>query len=189
MLRKIWQDKDKCNIPNALTAFRIFPLAPAVMLFLITQHTYWAVFFFVIAVFTDLLDGYLARKWGQVTITGELLDPIADKVIIICPLIILINYGVSPWIVIVIFLREILIAFGRFLLDGNKKLRGSINVSTMGKIKMWVQSLCLVYAMLQLPFFNEIMIIAAIFTICSGVDYFVKLIIVLRKQKISQASS
>jgi CDP-diacylglycerol--glycerol-3-phosphate 3-phosphatidyltransferase len=97
------------NIPNSLTIFRIIliPIFIVVMLTGIPHGDYLAAVIFVIAAVTDSIDGYLARKWKQVTKLGIILDPLADKLLIASALIVLVELGKIPsWMVIVIIGRE-----------------------------------------------------------------------------------
>lgn len=104
------------NIPNLLTLFRIF-LVPVVVVVLLTEFQFerWffmkrellAVVIFVTAALTDILDGYLARKKKQVTALGQLLDPIADKLLVVSVLISLVELRLVPaWLAVVIIGRE-----------------------------------------------------------------------------------
>src|SRR5512141_3270005 len=99
------------NIPNILTVSRVV----AVPVFIVLMHdpsplrVLSAGIVFSLASATDWLDGYLARKWGQVTKMGKLLDPIADKILIMSALVILVEIRsdiVHAWIAIVIIGRE-----------------------------------------------------------------------------------
>src|SRR3954453_2713865 len=110
------------NLPNSLTLLRIFfvPLLVAALV----QEDFHATFgilginkeFLALAIFlaaaaTDLLDGYLARKWGQITTVGTLLDPIADKLLVSSALIALVQVRVVPaWMTIVVIGREFAIS-------------------------------------------------------------------------------
>src|SRR5271167_58120 len=107
------------NLPNALTILRIFfvPFLVAVLVeddlriewhgFVLIANEFLALIIFLAAAATDLLDGYLARRWGQVTTVGTLLDPIADKLLISSALIALVEiHRVPAWMVILIVGRE-----------------------------------------------------------------------------------
>ena len=107
------------NLPNALTLLRIFfvPLLVAALVQDDLQigwggqvrmpNEFFALSIFLVAAATDLLDGYLARKWRQVTTVGTLLDPIADKLLISAALISLVQaHRVPAWMVILILGRE-----------------------------------------------------------------------------------
>src|SRR5436190_23555559 len=107
------------NLPNLLTLLRIFfvPLLVAALLaeapgswwrsFIPMSHDLFALGIFLVAAATDLLDGYLARRWGQVTTIGTLLDPIADKLLVSAALISLVQQRVvAGWLVVLLIGRE-----------------------------------------------------------------------------------
>src|SRR5215472_4649731 len=133
------------NLPNALTILRIFfvPLLVAALVqesfhlwlgaVLITNE-WLALAIFLAAAATDLLDGYLARRWSQVTTIGTLLDPIADKLLISAALISLVQVRVLPgWMAILIIARE-------FAVSGLRSIAAAegytIKASDLGKTKM-----------------------------------------------------
>ncbi len=135
-------------IPNVLTILRIFfvPLLVAALVeqdvgfrlgtFTVTNE-WLALAIFLSAAATDLLDGYLARRWKQVTTVGTLLDPIADKLLISAALIALVQVRVVPaWIVILIVGRE-------FAVTGLRSIAATagylIRASELGKTKMFAQ--------------------------------------------------
>ncbi len=106
-------------MPNLLTLVRIFlvPLLVAALVQhnldvhwngkLIIANDFFALIVFLAAALTDLLDGYLARRWKQVTTVGTLLDPVADKLLISAALISLVEIRLLPsWLVILIISRE-----------------------------------------------------------------------------------
>jgi CDP-diacylglycerol--glycerol-3-phosphate 3-phosphatidyltransferase len=103
---------------------------------------------FVLASITDGLDGYLARKRGQITTMGMLLDPLADKIMVTAALIALVAYNpdvVKVWIAVLIIGRE-------FLISGLRSIASSegftIQASDLGKLKTVVQIVCVVSAIL-----------------------------------------
>ncbi|PYT28547.1 MAG: CDP-diacylglycerol--glycerol-3-phosphate 3-phosphatidyltransferase [Acidobacteria bacterium] len=136
------------KLPNVLTIVRIFfvPLLVAalveenvsVRLFgVVATHEWLALAIFLVAAATDLLDGYLARRWGQVTTIGTLLDPIADKLLVSAALISLVQvHAVPAWMVIVIVGRE-------FAISGLRSIAAAegytIRASDLGKTKMVAQ--------------------------------------------------
>jgi CDP-diacylglycerol---glycerol-3-phosphate 3-phosphatidyltransferase len=128
------------NLPNALTLGRIFLIPFVVVVLLTTRIANWATWgagLFLAAAVTDMLDGYLARRRGQVTTLGRLLDPIADKLLISSALISLVQLGIAPaWMVTIIIGRE-------FAVSGLRSIAAhegfSIDVSTLGKGKMVAQ--------------------------------------------------
>jgi CDP-diacylglycerol--glycerol-3-phosphate 3-phosphatidyltransferase len=133
------------NLPNSLTILRIFfvPLLVAALVqenvtvrvsgHIITNE-WLALGIFLVAAATDLLDGYLARRWRQVTTIGTLLDPIADKLLVSAALISLVQIRVLPaWMAIVIVARE-------FAVSGLRSIAAAegytISASDLGKTKM-----------------------------------------------------
>lgn len=135
------------NVPNLLSISRI--LAVPVFIVLMLEPTplraLLAGIVFSIASATDWLDGYLARKWGQVTKIGKLLDPIADKILVASALIMLVDIARIPsWIAIVIIGREIAITGLRAMAASEGIV---IAAENMGKWKVGAQItavLCLV---------------------------------------------
>ncbi len=97
------------NIPNTLTIIRIF-MVPLLVVVLLTEFPgkeFWGLGIFLLAALTDLMDGIIARRTGEITVTGALLDPIADKLLMSAAFISLVELGLAPsWIVTVIVGRE-----------------------------------------------------------------------------------
>jgi CDP-diacylglycerol---glycerol-3-phosphate 3-phosphatidyltransferase len=140
------------NIPNALTLLRIF-FVPFLVAVLVQDDASYAVFgtllsnehaallIFLAAAFTDMLDGYLARRWNQITTVGMLLDPIADKLLISAALISLVQvHRVPGWMAVLIIGRE-------FAVSGLRSIAASegytIQASELGKTKMVTQVLAI----------------------------------------------
>lgn len=171
------------------------PLTILVLYFLIREDPlftlspcYYAGFFFIAASILDALDGYYARSRKQVTETGKLLDPIADKVLVLISLVALTKHGLSWAIFIIIAVREFAISYGREWIDSQEKLRGCIAVDTLGKLKMVTQCFGVTYAIFHLPYFNEVMWVAVFFTVISGIDYGIKLRKAVKKIKSNQGA-
>jgi len=100
------------NLPNYLSFARILmvPILVVVLLTRVTNHEIIGVLVFWVASLTDLLDGYLARRWKQVTTLGKLLDPLADKLLISGALISLVELDLAPaWMTFIILAREMAI--------------------------------------------------------------------------------
>lgn len=172
------------NIPNSLTLLRIIliPIFVVVLVLRIPYGDLLAAAIFIIAAFTDSLDGYLARKYKQVTKLGIILDPIADKLLITAALICLVELGrISGWIAIVILGRE-------FAVSGLRAVKAEegviIPASKLGKLKTISQIMAVILIFMEniFPVFKGIgqwaMYIAVVITIVSGVDYFYKFKIV-----------
>jgi CDP-diacylglycerol--glycerol-3-phosphate 3-phosphatidyltransferase len=131
------------NLPNQLTSLRLL-LAVVMFCMIPWGHYLTSLALFVIAASTDWLDGYFARKYGQVTTLGRILDPFADKVIICGTFIFLLAvpkmaatpYGVRAWMVVVIVGRELLVTALRSFIED----RGSdFSAKMSGKLKMLLQ--------------------------------------------------
>jgi CDP-diacylglycerol---glycerol-3-phosphate 3-phosphatidyltransferase len=111
MRRKtLWEDAR--NLPNMLTFLRIL-MIPAVLLLLsrgAPRDCYWAAWVYALAAITDLLDGWLARRQGLVSVLGKFLDPLADKLIVAATLVWLVPMGrIAAWAVVLLISREITI--------------------------------------------------------------------------------
>ncbi|MFD0616786.1 MULTISPECIES: CDP-diacylglycerol--glycerol-3-phosphate 3-phosphatidyltransferase [Paenibacillus] len=183
------------NLANRITLIRIF-LVPIMMFFLLVKTDYFpaihvesfqitynqiiAALIFIIAASTDGLDGYIARSRKMVTNLGKLLDPLADKLLVAAVLISLVDMGkCDAWIAIVIISREFAVTGLRqiALLEG-----AVVAASKWGKIKTAAQITAIILMLLNnFPFefigfrFDEVMLwVAALVTVYSGVDYFVK---------------
>jgi CDP-diacylglycerol--glycerol-3-phosphate 3-phosphatidyltransferase len=172
------------NLPNGLTLVRIF-LVPVLVAVLLTRppvtHPHEmliATIIFLAASLTDLLDGYFARKRGQVTTLGVLLDPIADKLLISSAFISLVEVKMVPaWMVVIIIGRE-------FAVTGLRSIASTqgftIGASELGKIKMVAQVVAITLLMLgaQYPessflMFGQIgLYVVVIFALWSAVGYF-----------------
>lgn len=136
---------------------------------------------FIVASFTDWLDGQIARKRGLVTNFGKFADPLADKLLVSTAMIILIEQSLAPaWVVAVIIMRELAVTGLRLLLV---EQGGTVLAAAWpGKIKTNTQMLAIIFLMLNdfplafLPFsIGKIMLyICLVFTIYSGADYFIQ---------------
>lgn len=106
------------NLPNRLTLTRLY-LCAALVITMEIEGAYrgaFAIFFFALASITDWLDGYLARKWNQITDFGKLMDPLADKVLISAAFIGLLSHQLLPaWFVVAVITREFLVTGLRML--------------------------------------------------------------------------
>jgi CDP-diacylglycerol--glycerol-3-phosphate 3-phosphatidyltransferase len=134
---------------------------------------------FIIAAVTDKLDGYIARKYNQITKLGIFLDPLVDKLLITCGLIYLVQIKKIPWwLALIIIFREIAVTDLRLVAMKKGLILAADN---LGKIKMVFQVIAIIIAMLDnypLSLFTSfkfdilIMYIAAVLTVYSGIHYF-----------------
>jgi len=131
------------NLPNKLTLTRLLFTLAAVVMYCIFGKVAWNMFLilglFVVGSFTDFLDGVIARKYNLVTGFGKLMDPLADKMLVISCMFILIDVGTIPywWIVLIIIAREFLVLGIRLAaLEGGHEV---IAAKLMGKLKTMTQ--------------------------------------------------
>ncbi len=181
------------NLSNKLTMFRMI-LIPIFMIILLwpfessdvsmvdtvlpINHLI-AAMVFIVASFTDYLDGYLARKNNWITSFGAFFDPMADKLLVISALTLLIEtHNIPAWVVIIIVSRELMVTGLRVLLAQHD---GKVMSAAMpGKIKTMTQMFSIIFFLLNNMFFtwlpvsfaDSLLYICLIFTIYSGVDYF-----------------
>jgi CDP-diacylglycerol--glycerol-3-phosphate 3-phosphatidyltransferase len=183
------------NLPNLLTLLRIFfvPLLVASLLAedmgvdwagwasvlgITIPREVFALAVFLAAAATDMLDGYLARRWSQITTVGTLLDPIADKLLVSAALVSLVKIdAVSTWLVILIISRE-------FAVSGLRQIAAAggytIEASDLGKTKMSAQvaAIALIIAGIRWPAMAQVgsiaMWVVVAFTLVSAADYFRK---------------
>ncbi len=137
------------NVPNALTTAR-FALAIAVIVLVPLADYRSAVVVFLIAASTDWMDGYWARKYGQITKLGRIFDPFVDKIIICGTFIALsgvADSNVASWMATIVVARELLVTSLRGLIEG---AGGDFSASWLGKWKMVVQCAAVVSELLCL---------------------------------------
>lgn len=167
------------NTPNKLTILRVI-MIPFFVFFMLADMgnagKYTALVLFIAASLTDTLDGYLARKYNQVTNFGKFMDPLADKLLVCSALICLMDVGKLPsWAVIVIISREFIISGFRLIASDNGVV---IAASYWGKFKTTFQMVSVVLLILDIPalaFVTTICVwIALLLTIVSLVDYIYK---------------
>lgn len=147
MWREIGQES--FNLPNFLTLVRILLIPVFVLLFVTPtpDRSLSAAIIFTVAAVTDLLDGYIARRTGQVTKLGKLLDPIADKLLVLSALILLVNIDrVSALVAILVIAREVAVTGVRAIAAGEGMI---ISAETTGKYKMALQVVAIVLLILE----------------------------------------
>ncbi|MBQ7936538.1 MAG: CDP-diacylglycerol--glycerol-3-phosphate 3-phosphatidyltransferase [Clostridia bacterium] len=111
------------NIPNFLTILRLFMVPAFIVSYSYNEEgRYWAAAIFVLAALTDVLDGYLARKWNQITDFGKLADPVADKMMQLSALACLCISGrIRFWIILIFAMKELLLILGSLRLLNIRK--------------------------------------------------------------------
>lgn len=185
------------NLANKITLVRIF-LVPIFMLFL-TPIPDWiisknallhtinhyglgiATIIFIVAAITDKLDGYIARKYNEVTKFGCLVDPLADKLMVVSALFFLVQQNkVAGWIALVIIIRELAVTTLRVTAAYNKKV---LAADKYGKVKLVSQvtaiPLCLlnnypISLVTHFPLDSVMMLFAVLITVFSGINYFIR---------------
>jgi CDP-diacylglycerol--glycerol-3-phosphate 3-phosphatidyltransferase len=163
------------NVPNALTVIRIL-LVPVLVVALLGKTSsgdLLAAFVFAIASLTDAIDGYLARSRNSVTTFGKLMDPIADKLLIVAALIALVSLSrLEPWVAMVIISREIAVT----VLRAAAGAQGTVIVAnTLGKLKtaLQVAMVMVLIAVGSGPLPVQLLVYATVLvTVLSGLDYF-----------------
>lgn len=141
-------EESSLNLPNSITVLRILLIPVFVWLYL--EHTpediLWAGLVFATAAFTDFLDGYLARRSGQITNLGKLLDPVADKLLVASGLILLVQaQQVAVWLAIVMIARELIVTGARAVAANEGFI---VQADSLGKLKVVGQIggiLCLIF--------------------------------------------
>ena len=173
------------NLPNVLTVLRIL-LVPVLVVALLNETAngdLLAAIVFALASLTDAVDGYLARTRDAITTFGELMDPIADKLLIIAALVALVSLQrLAPWVVMVIIARELTVTITRMQAQQQGVV---IAANWWGKCKTIVQVaaiFCVIAMGEPTPAWVDGLVYGAVaITVMSGVDYFFGLRRVLRE--------
>src|SRR5262245_16347232 len=165
------------TLPDQLTVARALAVPVVVLLFAwdFPNHDYWATAVFAVAMATDQVDGWLARRRNQTSALGSLLDPIADKVLLMATLAMLVGEGVAPaWMVAAILARECLVSGLRLAAIERGVVMGARD---LGKLKTWVQTLAAIVAGIAAggAWSDDAawwaMLVAVVLTWVSGLDY------------------
>jgi CDP-diacylglycerol--glycerol-3-phosphate 3-phosphatidyltransferase len=165
------------NLPNFLTVVRML-LVPVLIVALLEKTgdgDLLAAIVFAVASATDAVDGYLARSRGSVTTFGKLMDPIADKLLIVAALVALVSLGrLEAWVAMVIIAREFAVTVLRVAVGTQQGV--VISASALGKVKTAIQ-VAMVLALITVqgarPLWVSLLVYATVVvTILSGADYF-----------------
>ncbi len=164
------------TLPNALTVLRIF-LVPILVVFLLTEYRLIGLAVFMVASLTDWFDGYLARSRDQITTLGQLLDPIADKLLISAAFISLVELGLAPaWMVVIIIGRELAISGLRSIAVDQGV---NIAASSLGKYKTTVQMFTVILLILGRSYLGDYFFVGkiglwlvVILSLASAAQYF-----------------
>ena len=175
------------NLANKLTMLRIF-LVPLFLIFIavkdIPYGTFIATFIFIVAALTDQLDGYIARKYNLITDLGKIMDPLADKILVISALVIFVKLDYIPaWMSIVVIAREFLISGIRTIAAAKGEV---IPAGILGKYKTTTQMIVIIIMLffglgntpeketLYKTIYFYMTLIPVVLTIWSGWEYSVK---------------
>jgi CDP-diacylglycerol--glycerol-3-phosphate 3-phosphatidyltransferase len=144
--------EDALNLPNLLTMARIVMIP--LFLWLLDSETpkacFWAAIVFTLAAMTDMLDGYLARKLGIVSVLGKFLDPLADKLIVMAALVWMVPMGrIAPWAVVIVIGREISVTGLRSIAASEGVV---ISAGQEGKTKTALQMIGIIALVLGYPY-------------------------------------
>jgi CDP-diacylglycerol--glycerol-3-phosphate 3-phosphatidyltransferase len=165
------------GLPDQLTLARIAAVPVVLLLFELDfqGHDYWATAVFAAAMATDWLDGRIARRRGRTSALGSLLDPIADKILVLAVLIELVDLGVlAGWMVALIVAREFLVSGLRLAAIE----RGVVlHARDLGKVKTWAQAIAAglgglaAAGALDETVAQWALVVALVLTLLSGLDY------------------
>lgn len=164
------------NLPNTLTLARI-GMIPFFIYFLLRGERMYALGVLCLAGLTDLLDGYLARTQGQVTKLGSILDPLADKLLVVSAFLILPTLDSSEgakefpiWVTTVIIIENLTIFVGWFTLNA-RGYNLTVTSRPLGKANNWLQVLTIIAHLTSFYYALIVTYIMVFITIASGIDY------------------
>src|SRR5271154_4072261 len=163
------------NLPNVLTVLRIM-LVPALVVALLgntPDGDVIAAVVFALASLTDFVDGYLARARAEITTFGKLMDPLADKLLIVAALISLVSlHRLAAWVAMVIITRELAVTVLRL---GATQAGVVMGASMFGKVKTCLQ-IAAILAIIAVPgnplWLSALLYVTVVVTVLSGLDYF-----------------
>lgn len=191
------------NLPNKLTISRICLIPLFIILLSVPMDLgawdiggaelpithFIAAIIFIFASTTDWVDGYIARKYNLITNLGKFLDPLADKLLVSAALIMLVQMELAAaWIVIIIISREFAVTGLRLVAAGEGIV---LAAGQMGKLKTATQMIAIIllllhnfpFSFINFPLGTIMLYLALLFTVISGVDYFIKNKHVMRDSK------
>jgi CDP-diacylglycerol--glycerol-3-phosphate 3-phosphatidyltransferase len=165
------------SLADQLTVARALAVPVVVLLFAwdFDGHDYWATGVFIVAMATDWLDGRIARRYGHTSNLGSLLDPIADKILVLAALVMLVESGVAPgWMVAAIVVRELLVSGLR---QAAIERGVVLQARDLGKLKTWAQAVAAALAGFAAAgaWSDDVawwaLLVAVVLTWVSGLDY------------------
>ncbi|SHE35609.1 CDP-diacylglycerol--glycerol-3-phosphate 3-phosphatidyltransferase [Caldanaerobius fijiensis DSM 17918] len=168
-------------IPNILTTFRIIlvPVYLAVFFFSAHNNMFYALLIFLLAGFTDVADGIIARKYGFITKFGTLVDPLADKLMLIAVLFSLTIKKLIPLPVLsIVIIKETIMIIGAAFLYNKNKI--AISADKFGKIATVVFYIAVIAVVIKLPYAAYIMALAIFMTILALINYAIKFKMIIK---------
>ena len=162
---------DAFLVPNLITYCRILAI-PLFLFLLLSCHPVFAAVVFLVIALSDAVDGFVARRLGQITDLGKFLDPIADKILALSALVALVEMrSIGSLPVILIIIRDLLVSAVRLRAAKEGRV---ISASPWGKIKTVMQMAAILMLILDLPYAAAMLWLAVLLTLLSGVDYVVR---------------
>lgn len=159
---------------NKITIFRVV-LIPVFLVLAYTDQKYWAFAVFVLASLSDMLDGYIARHYNQITDFGKFMDPLADKVLVMAAMCFFVERGYMPgWVLAIVLLREFAVSGMRLVAVEQGRV---IAAAWSGKVKTAVTmvGLCAMLLFCQHSWVNTLVsLLILLTTVYSGAEYFYK---------------
>lgn len=163
------------HVPNILTLFR-FILIPFIFISITNEQYLTAFIILTISGITDILDGFIARKFNFITNFGKLIDPLSDKATQICVLLALVLNNIVPlWILFIVFLKELIMIAGASFLYGKELVVSSKWYGKLSTVLFYiaiVSSLAIRYFNISIQFDTYIYYLALLMTLFSLVMYF-----------------
>nr|WP_278429896.1 CDP-alcohol phosphatidyltransferase family protein [Brevibacillus laterosporus] len=163
------------NVPNALTLLRI-ALVPIYLFVFFSDHIIWAYFILIFAGLTDVVDGYIARTYKMATAIGEMLDPLADKLMMLAVIFsFLLSDRISMWAASVFFLRDLaMIILSAFFHFRGKKL---VSANIYGKVTTVLFYIVFTSIMFQYTYGELLLWIVILFSILTSAIYLMKVLL------------
>lgn len=166
----------KMNTANKLTLLRVFliPVFLVIYYWGFAGSRYIALGIYAVACLTDLLDGYIARHYNQITDFGKFMDPLADKCLVTAAMLWFVEIGQMPaWALLIVIVREFAVSGLRMIAADKGRV---IAAGWSGKVKTASTMVCIVLMLLPIAYWVNSICVAVIVltTIYSGVEYFTK---------------
>jgi cardiolipin synthase len=173
------------NLANRFSIIRLFltPIFVLAVLYYREDHLIFAnlpLFVFLAAVLTDAIDGFIARHYSQTTRVGKVLDPLADKFLLVVAFITLTlprtlptHFRIPAWVLIIVLTRDLFIIIGASIVYVLFEYI-EFNPSALGKVTTFLQMATILSVLLRFTYSYVIWTLAAVFTILSGIHYLIR---------------